>query len=356
LAKIDKVYCQKFLEIIDIKICRPGLYQDCKNCDVIKYSIDLKRNPSHQLIRKPKNPKTKSCKKSQKRKKLIIDCRVARQGILEERCRFGKYPDCEGCPQTKREYDKNSLEPVTLSSNFNEKDLLLFEELLGIPPLSLNLKAIRQLNECKDYIIMACSTIDTKAKRLDIRNELESVLNKGKNFLELVGNLSHSSRFILEYELSPPSQNKGINACPFCMEILRNTSVKDHLRECKCRPEVEFYENNDMPGENDLIDRCYSDTSKILNAANRAIKKHQNLLDKGGRPRLTGYKEGIFKACELFIKNSNKNPSNYYSQGNDEYKGHLLNFIEFFISRVSPLPRHSNYSLGQIIKEFKLNL
>jgi hypothetical protein len=356
LAKIDNVYCHNLLEIIDIKSCRPGRYQDCKNCDVIKYSIDLKRSTSHQPIRKPKDPKTKSCKKSQKRKELIIDCHVARQGISYERCRFGQYRDCEGCPQTKRKYDKNSLDPVSLSSNFNEKDLLIFEELLGIPPLSLNLKTIRQLNDCKDYIIMACGTIDAKPKRSDIRNELESVLNKGKSFLELMGNLSHSSRFILEYQLSPPSQNKGINACPFCMEILKDTSVKDHLKECKCRPEIEFYENNVVPGEYDLIDRCYSDTSKIINAANRALKKHQNLLDKGGRPRLAGYKEGIFKTCELFIKNSNKNPSNFYSQGNDEYKGHLLNFIEHFISRVSPLPSHSNYSLGQIIKEFKLNL
>jgi hypothetical protein len=225
--------------------------------------------------------------------------------------------------------------------------------LLGLPKFGLGLNTIAQLNECKDLLLMAVGTMDAKTKSSEIDIELELIHGRADNFLKILGNLSASGRFLLEKELNRPVQKKSINVCPFCMENLKKISLKDHLIQCKCLPDqVDMIK--EVPVNEDLIDRCYSDTNRILLAADKAIKKKKDLLkNRGGRPRLTGYKEGIFKVCKLFINNSIKYPSNYYTPGLKEFEGHLFKFVEFFISRISPLPEPSSYSLGQIIREFK---
>jgi len=351
--KSEWIYCYRHLGKIKKEECSPGEYRDCKNCpQVVQPSTE-----STKIKEKPSQRKNRSGKKqaSVPPQEEIIEktfyCRVAHQGIVKERCRPENYSECEGCTQTPVFEEKiNPLEQVTLSSIFIENDLLKFEKLLDLPPLSLNLKTISQLNEFKDYIIMAYGTIDAKTKRSEIKNDLELLLKKAKAYLNILGHLSNSSKLILEQELYQQAQQKGINACPFCMENLKKLSVKDHLKQC--HPD-EVKKIMEAPMDKDLIDQCYSDTNKILVAAHNALKKKKAIPDKGGRPRLTGYKEGIFKLCELFIQNSKKNPSNYYTPGLDEYEGHLFNFVEFFISRISPLHDTSNFSLGQIIKEFK---
>lgn len=351
--KSEWIYCLKHSGNIKKEECLPGEYRDCKNCpQFIKPSTEstkAKDKSSHRKNKSANQPETPPPKK------IIIEetlyCQVAQQGIVKERCVRVRYPGCKGCSRDLVSEEKiKPKQRLTLATKFIEKDLSEFEKFLGLPKFGLGLNTIAQLNECKDYIIMAVKTMDTPTKRSEINAELEFVFDKAKDFLKILGNLSTASKFLLESELYRPAQKSGLNVCPFCMENLKKISVKDHIGQCH-PDQVDMIKEASI--DEDLIDRCYSDTNRILLAAHKAIKRKKDFENKGGRPRSTGFKEGVYKLCQLFNTISNKTPSNYYSPRLKKYEGHLFKFVNFFILRISPLHAPSNYSLGQIIREIK---
>ncbi len=345
------IECPQFEWKISKSSCCPGKYPACKRC---------RRNP----------------KSTQKQKSTqTIYCRVIRQKIVKKRCSPGEHPNCAKCPpiQHKAQYLVNQK----VFPPFTENDFSKFEKILKVPRFSLSLTTISKLIDWKDYLIMETQTI--KPKKSEIKTDLQMVRDKAKSYAESLANLLNiplearpgrksinkaekkdfgarinllrreAVRYILEKELYPMEQSEGLKNCPFCEEEFEN--LPDHLSKCH-RGKIVKNKVAPTKEEIDFIERSYSDVHRVYLAADKAIKKQESLLDKGGRPKKVGLKIVIEKLSLIFIETTGTPPNSYYNKWT--YRGPFFKFVEVFIKRIfnqrTLRPPITNSALGQMIE------
>lgn len=365
-----KFDCKKFLGNISEKECSPGRYRDCKNCpQLLKPST--KSTQKKPAIHRNQHPKQKETIPLQKETKRLSTyeadffswdnsyCVAFEEKKGKKICRPGLYPVCNKCLKSKK-----PLRSESIKSSLSK--ILKVGE--------LNKKTMSQLEECY-WIVIASKSFDEKPKSSKIKAELKLVLDNAQAYAESLKNLTQMGEYHLEKELWKqdeipaelkmalaearknnleeehyPEQLGGLKPCPECGKEFEN--IQDHIDHIKqCHPERERQiTKNSTKDDMDLIERSLSDTCRICAAADKAIRKQPDVLEKGGRPIKIALKECVTKLSVIYFETTGEQPKSYYDKRSKSYKGSFCEFTQLFLSMVLKNPP-TNSAIGQIIKE-----